>query len=462
MPDIERLHPIFRNITENLHEEEKEEEERELVIPTPSIVTYNVRSLSAYSKGKAYVSYRRSRIILNIIALSKTNDIIHLQETKLLPGDTLALSLPALSGWKKYYSSKGEKSGGCVTLVSPSLSTKYHISQNNLDKKLDGHALALEFVSKQNTVHSFLDINLYLYAGADQTKKADMLDLIINNIDRQRFVFVSGDSNLIDSPHDTSSDTNYHTFTDSLFNSWNNFLDHFRLREITQSTHTYYHITKNLINSRTSRLDRHYISFTETDLAVTMPDATIAAVPHSVLSVYGQVTAEELTELKMTREQMKLKRRSAASDHVPVQIRFHDAAREHSNSPRIPVWIAEDPRFARYFDIIWSSKEESMGAEDGYDKLMDFKYTLYKASEALLDEMRAEKAKPTDDLSQFNIEATLLRHIQRVDQDHDKIDRMIKRHPYLNDLTTNDKGHYTDTNLREHMADLLYAYGTTY
>ena len=423
-------------------------------IPNYPIVTYNVRSLSSYVKGKAWISRRRKRIISNIISLSKNNDIIHLQETKLLPGEELSLAVPAISGWARFFNSKSERSGGCVTLVSPRLQKLFNITQISTGSSLVGHALPLLFAPKAPGLHGFLDINVYLYAGSEQHKKAQMLDEL-KKIKPHTYTFVSGDFNLIETREDTSSDTDYHVMGPRLFDAWQDFLTHFNLSEVTQSTHTYYHITRDLKKSRTTRLDRHYTSLSEVDLAVTIPDASIAAVPHSILNIFGLVTAEELHDMQESKEKVELMKISSASDHIPVRLSFRENYSDNKKKKRIPVWLAKDPRFNKIFGELWTDREESIEDEDAYENLVDFKIALHEASEALLASLREQRAQPADDLGKFSIAATLLRLTDRTFPDKKKIRHYLFRYPSYNNLISYTDGLYNNDKLRAYMAELL-------
>ena len=223
------LFPIFErnnNINQN--------DNNDFTIPTFPTISYNIRGLSTYIKGNARTGRRRKRILDNIVNLTYNNDLIHLQESKLLPNDILSLSIPILSAWGKFYSSKGEHSAGCITLVSPRIMRDYNITQPKLSDGLASHALALIYAPKIQNAHSFLTLNLYLYAGSDQNLKADMLKEVIK-IEPMRYTFASGDFNLIDSRDDTSSDTDYHVMGPNLYDTWNRFLDHFKLTPTTTS-----------------------------------------------------------------------------------------------------------------------------------------------------------------------------------------------------------------------------------
>ena len=446
------LFPIFGGNSPNNDEEIQDHDDN--ITPTPSIITYNCRSLSAYSLGRAWVSRRRKRIIENLIYLSRNNQIIHLQETKLLPHENLTLAIPALSQWGKFYSSKSERSAGCVTLVSPSILRDYTPSQIHLDDSLRGHALALNFAPKHTRMLPFMTLNLYLYAGSDQIKKAAMINKLLS-IPPKRFCFVSGDFNMIESREDTSSDTDYHVMGTTLYSAWHSFLEHLNLSEITQSTHTYYHITRDLSKSRTTRLDRHYCSLSEVDLALNIPDSTIAAVPHSILNVFGMITAEQLQEMDADEQQIELMKKSSASDHLPIRLAFRSSAKVKHSSKKIPVWIARDPRFGARVETLWRQREECIESHDPFDELADFKIILHQASEDVLRMLKKQKEQPVEDLSKFTIGAALLRLVQRKHLDRNKIHNYIKRYPYLNSMIIFHDGEYDTNKLRDHLAELL-------
>ena len=77
-----------------------------------------------------------------------------------------------------------------ASLVAPHLLRDFDITQTDLDESLNGHMLGLLFTPKSSGLLGFLDINLYLFAGSDQIKKAQMLKKILS-IDPHPYTFVS-------------------------------------------------------------------------------------------------------------------------------------------------------------------------------------------------------------------------------------------------------------------------------
>ena len=131
-------------------------------IPHPRVVFHNINSLTNYaSSPKAHTRYNRA--VRHITSLTKTSDIVCLQETHAADGEKSALSLEFAQTHLIFYSNLRKDRAGVITLVSRRFASGYNITQSPLDPSLDGRAIVLQFCSKHfpgNARSSFSCTNL--------------------------------------------------------------------------------------------------------------------------------------------------------------------------------------------------------------------------------------------------------------------------------------------------------------
>ena len=178
-------------------------------IPSASIVTFNVTSLSRYTNNQSNVN--------NIISnFAKKYKIIFLQETKLLANDNQALK-SILSNHKVVYSNNPLNTGsnattytaGVCTAISKDITNTYSMKTLVMPSLLQGHCL-VNIISLPNTDFSFKLINLRLLTPS--LNKLEVQESMISALRAviadhpSKFTVLGGDFNFVEHGEDTTSE----------------------------------------------------------------------------------------------------------------------------------------------------------------------------------------------------------------------------------------------------------------
>ena len=145
--------------------------------------------------------------------------------------------------------------------------------------------------------------------------------------------------------HEEDTSSKYAPPSTSFLEIWHRFIDRFSLKEICQPLHTWYRITKDKSQSMSKRLDRIYVSHTETDLTLQPMAAAYVATPHSIFKAEKDLEGAEAEGMAWKDSTARVY--PSVSDHVPV--RLSPVGPKGKSSPQIPRWMAEDPLFESIF-----------------------------------------------------------------------------------------------------------------
>ena len=418
-------------------------------IPQFNLVTWNVNGLS-----ECYPGSRRNTMYNDILQLTKTHTIIYLQETHLFNKGHLTLSR-MLPKWGVYYSHGNSRSGGVITLLHPSITRQYHISQLQLHSSLDGHAVGLKLLTKSSLTpsssqsKSILLLNLYMYTGANICSKQASQLSHLTTIHSEEYNYVAGDFNFVESNDDTSNSEGPPIKTNHWSTMWKNFLAHFRLTELMQPLHTYFQVSKSLDTNTSSRLDRIYTSLSEVDQANINSHAYLPFTTSSILDYY-----KKNSEYSPNLEEMnQIIKTNTGSDHVPVTGAFTTI--EHKTRlPSIPQWVAKDIIFNQTLKQMWVPKPEN----DPYSELNRFKQSMYNAYHKLRKSGRDKIIEKKDRLARLIAAIKLLRATQTTPLNLVYINQLTTTHPELLDLIQGEwhsDGYFNTTKLKDHITHNL-------
>jgi endonuclease/exonuclease/phosphatase family metal-dependent hydrolase len=233
---------------------------------------------------------RHHSIVTIIRDLLSKCDILCLQETHLPTFDSTALHT-AFPLHRIFYNNYREGRAGTMVLVSPSFHHHYHILPVGLHRAARGRVQVLRFTPVVPLSHSPLRlINVYLSSGfSRQAEKRRQLRTLLPLTDDMHTIML-GDFNFTESPSDNPSSQSSLHLTGRTKADWDRIVERLRLQEVFQPVHTHYHICSVLAKCRTSRIDRVYVSHSETDRTIITPTAYIAHTKHNILNVYKRVT----------------------------------------------------------------------------------------------------------------------------------------------------------------------------
>ena len=120
-------------------------------IPTPTISTYNITSLSAYAKPGDQSYHRSRRVIEDIRTLAEKSDIIMLQETKLDAYGKHSALESTLPSWTFIYNNNPDNeddpathTAGTMVGLSPNVTNNYDVSIDGTKQLLKGRAQSIK------------------------------------------------------------------------------------------------------------------------------------------------------------------------------------------------------------------------------------------------------------------------------------------------------------------------------
>jgi exonuclease III len=318
----------------------------------PTSTSYNLNSLSYHhttNKG----ARRHRNILKNIKKLAQKNHILAFQETKLNPYEYNALKT-VLVGWTLCFSNAPESNNGNTTrraglllCISPLFSKAYDISQYDMGKDTHGHTQAVKFSPNSNNgdLVPFIFINLYLATGVrdnvgEDKRKINQLEPLLRIPSGLRTI-LCGDFNFIEDAVDTTSASpkNHFLSTDAR-NVWHRVLDRFNLHEIHQPIHTFLKSVTGPEGYYSSRLDRFYISFSESDYTIHTPTTFLPIIP---ITAFNRIS-------NIKNDSYRADFLAVCPDHHPVSLAFASTAPSNNKKKpfSIPRWMPLSPVFTNF------------------------------------------------------------------------------------------------------------------
>ena len=243
----------------------------QLPIPQPSCLSFNLISLSAYSKSPA----RRSRITNYLTTMSHIYGCLLLQEVRLFAGEDhyLKQELPHCEIFYNNHPSNTQahtkNRASTMIIINRSMLKNHTVSPIHLHQDLQGH---VQGITNSHTHPPFQLFNVYLPSGDYISMKAMMVHM--TKLKNDLHTFMGGDFNFVTSLEDTTSSTLPPL---GLRDMWGLVMEHLGLSEATQPIHTQYSITKDPASphNHSGRLDRWFHSFSEGELALLTPVCSI-------------------------------------------------------------------------------------------------------------------------------------------------------------------------------------------
>ena len=269
------------------------------MIPSLPIITYNVTSLSAEAVNNIGLT-RQQHMIDDIKHLSLKAAIIFIQETKLNPNARHINLEAAFPLWLFFYNNPTNNKGGTLIMISPH--TRFHYNTYNvpLSPDLQGQAQCLRLEGRTRDGNTPLPcrlLNVYLATGVEHhRRRAKQLNLL-THIPNDMHLFLGGDFNFVEHDADATNYSEYHELKKGAQKAWDRIITYHSLWEVHQPSHT--NISPNSIDpdkSRTSRIDRFYITHNEADATQAMAHTTLHPTPHSATATLsGQLGRRHTT-----------------------------------------------------------------------------------------------------------------------------------------------------------------------
>ena len=439
------LNTYFKNTTKPLTNAKAHQ--LNTTIPTPTIATYNITSLSAYATPYTDAHRRQQKVITDIKHLANKSDIIFLQETKLDTHDTQTILNNILPNWRFHYNNHPENTGkhdahraGTLIATSPKINNNYTFHYDKIHEHARGHLQSIKLVGKQKpnkpTPLPLRIVNVYLPTGQDHhTRRAEQLEYLLA-LPNDCHIILAGDFNFVENNDDTTNYSDYHHLTDRARTAWDQLLTKHGLWEVQQPTHTQHALNRD--DPRTSRIDRFYINHTEADSTLHTPNTTITNTPHSSIRTINKTHTSDHHHHRL-------------STHCALTLSFHDTTNAH-HAYKLPPWITQTQSFKKHFCDLWFATPPN---PDAFKEELRFKQTAKKAHKLFKrDKENFENGGQTA-ICNLTAAISLLRCITSTEKDPDKIRNIQRDHP---DLTTLTKGENPNPNaLRAHIATLIEA-----
>ena len=310
------------------------------MIPSLPIATYNVTSLSADAVEE--VGLRRQRhMITDIETLTLKASIIFIQETRLNSTATHTTLEAAFPLWRIFYNNPTHCKGGTLIMLSPQ--TRYHYNTYNepLSPDLQGQAQCLRLEGRTrdgNTPLPLRLLNLYLATGDNHHHRRAKQLKLLTHIPNDMHLFIGGDFNFVEHDDDATNFSDYHELRKGAKEAWDELITRHSLWEVHQPTHTNISPnTKEPGKSRTSRIDRFYITHNEADATQAMAQTSPHPTPHSATATLGGQLGQRHTT------------------HIPLLLTFSSPIQmPNKGLYRLPSWIPKTQEYKRIFREMWS------------------------------------------------------------------------------------------------------------
>ena len=432
-------------------------------LPNPTIVSYNTNGLSFYSNYKPDNHKRRKRydnrrfefstprahhIFENLFCLSRSYDIVLLQETHLHVNENgLNLWLPDCT---IFYNNRNSSSAGTAIIIRNSFLEDHDFVLTH-GTIIPGYIQHITFnPSNANSTYPFTVFNIYLTTHSHQQQIQQMQTIIHHFPHPPRFSIWGGDFNGVESPDDVINPFSSTVITGKRRKNFQDLKLHFHLTEAHQPIHTHYRISVYHKRSSTARLDRFYTSYSDTDKSLFQPDSHIPHVPHSFAITH-------LTQLYKNNTDSRIHTKTAPSDHIPIGLRFLSTApRDRKTRPSIPLFLFASPISTKKFRnaVIdrWNELNQHVD-EEPFTRLLLFKSVVHSCSRRLIKDHREAPTRTADKISLTVKALRLLDCGHPVDSN--SIVRLLRRYPdILNNAPPTTDPHFQQ-HLISHLDELL-------
>ena len=412
------------------------------LIPSPSIATYNVTSLSADAADEVGLT-RQHHMITDIGSLASTASIIFIQETRLHLHATHTSLQAAFPLWLIIYNNPSQRKGGTLIMISPHTRHHYNTHVEPLSPALKGQAQCLRLEGRTrggNTPLPFRLLNVYLATGDNHHhRRAKQLQLL-SHIPNDMHLIMGGDFNFVEHDTDATNYTDYHALNHDANEAWLKIITKHSLWEVHQPTHT--NISPNAIEpskSRTSRIDRFYITHNEADSTQITARTTLHPVPHSATATMREQPGRRHTT------------------HIPLILTFNPSTRSPNKGIyRLPSWIPKTSEFKRIFRELWGEDYPPPGT-DIFTLNTRFKRIAKAAHKQFIKAYKNHIAHPLRHIDDLTASVCLLRAATHAPIDHTTITSILTNNPNLTQhLPPGENGTaYNINTLRDHISSLL-------
>ena len=396
--------------------------------------------------------------VKNILILSKTHDIILLQETHLPSKDFRYLS-SFLPQWRIYYNHHPNlKIGGTAILIHPNISKYYTTPPPEPTAQQCTHRILsagrLHYITllpkpslEHHTPHRGRDLlrnrpliitNVYLSAGSRWREKKSQLGLLakgLPNLDHAVHI-VGGDYNFIETPSDSLSQSKYYHLPQAFRSVWHKFLADFQLKEAYQR-----HMTMckpGATSAHLSRLDRFYFQMPPELTPFYRVAAVLAKVPYHPYTKKGRFV----------------------SVHNPISLSLNPMAPpDNLCRNAVPRWLPKLPTFKAAFDKRLQSGLSRLHTQDPWERWKAVKAAVRQGAKDAIRHYKERAKEPTRIL---DLAVQLVHLLRRPAKDFHTIRNVAKLLP--EDMATcfsfcPSSNTFNDERLLQRIGEMVAAHG---
>jgi ribonuclease HI/exonuclease III len=412
------------------------------MIPSLPIATFNVTSLSADVVDEIGLR-RQKHMIADIEALTHKASIIFIQETRLNRAATHTSLEAAFPLWRIFYNNPTHNKGGTLIMLSPHTRYHYNTHTEPLSPDLQGQAQCLRLEGRTrngNTPLPFRLLNVYLATGEDHHRRRAKQLKLLSSIPNNMHLIIGGDFNFVEYEDDATNYSDYHTLKKGADAAWDNLTHKHSLWETHQPTHTNISPnTKDPGKSRTSRIDRFYITHNEADATQVSAQASPHPTPHSATATLGG------------------KQGIRHTTHIPLLLTFSSPTQTHNKGIyRLPSWIPKTQEFKRIFRSLWNEHLPSPNTNP-FTLNTRIKRTAKAAHKQFTRAHKDHIAHPLRHIDDLTASIRLLHAATHSPINHTNIETLLTLNPDLRDhLPPGDNDTTYDIGaLRHHISSLL-------
>ena len=388
--------------------------------PTHACFTFNLNSLSAYKANNATkLAARHRSLVRQLTPLLDKNTIGCLQETNLGENDHLTINNIFKQHLTINNNLNRKEAGVAVCIPRPMLEIyKAHVL--HLSPECVGRILAVYLSPRRShrlTTLPLLIINVH-FSSTEKTLRKQLRSLLrmaMPNGGAPPHTYLLGDLNFVECQADAPSPLSKLVITGKASDLWSQLKDKHNLKEIRQPLHTHYFLAKNIQDTRTSRIDRVYISHTEAEMSVSTPTS------HIPFSVNNPVREWEAGSGP------KPQHRRLGSDHLPVLLSFTPPPSPKHSRRLVPRWFADRAQSKEEILECWERHTHTTP----YKQINSLKTAIRKAYNSFLSKHNNEAKRRNVELGTLPSAIRLLRSCSQSPPDREAAAKLLRNNPHL-------------------------------
>ena len=389
-----------------------------------NITTLNIRSVSSTDGNSSPQTFIRKKKVEDYLKkLLSHTPILLLQETNLHCTDRYLHNL--LPDHTIFNNSLKKGAAGTAIIVHNSLLEIYDLEHLQL---VTGLVQVIRFTAKEQepgiAKRDCIDLfNIYI---PHPDKREEVFEEMLDWKEPNRVVnraILAGDFNFVTNIDDAPSADSATILPDTQKAIWEKILLQLTLREVRQEHHTHFTISDKIDKSSSSRIDRIYITASDTEWDIIRP---IAYIPPTTNSPAQKNTSN-----------------TPLTDHLPVTLTCLGSQR-HNKSPHhkaIPKWTATDKRILALIKEKWITKK----TRDPFQEIRYFCNTVRKVVTQVFKEGKRIEGADRDTHQMITDSIKLFKLLRHPSPNPTYITSFLNTHPHLSAIYNTNSNHLANS-----------------